>query len=198
MFEWMVPFNDVKSIYQQALLELRRIGLIHKYLTVDAAKTIVCSLVLSRLDYCNSILSGSLKCLIQKLQRVQNTAARITLRMPRTNILCLFWEYYIGYQYPVELLTRLTFYATLRWLLHIQNICQSCWMCIHQQDHCAHHWIQISSKSPQQGQSHMDSEHLPTRDQSTGTGSLAALELLKKRTVKRHLKTAIFSAECLR
>ena len=56
-----------------------RIGLIRKYLTVDAAKTIVCSLVLSRLNYC----SGSPKCLIQKLQRVQNTAARITLRMPR-------------------------------------------------------------------------------------------------------------------
>ena len=69
---------------RSAFLELRRISLIRKYLTVDAAKTIVCSLVLSRLDYCNSILSGSPKCLIQKLQRVQNTAARITLRMPRT------------------------------------------------------------------------------------------------------------------
>ena len=44
----------------------------------------MCSLVLSGLHYCNSILSGSLKCLIQKLQRVQNTAVRITLRMPRT------------------------------------------------------------------------------------------------------------------
>ena len=44
----------------------------------------MCFLVLSRLDYCNSILSGSPKCLIQKLQRVQNTTARITLRMPRT------------------------------------------------------------------------------------------------------------------
>ena len=51
---------------------------------MDATKTIVCSLVLSRLDYCNSILSGSPKCLIQKLQRVQNTAARIKLRMSRT------------------------------------------------------------------------------------------------------------------
>ena len=58
-----------------AYLELRCIGLIPKYLTVDATKTIVCSLVLSRLDYCNSILSMSPKCL---------TAARITLRMPKT------------------------------------------------------------------------------------------------------------------
>ena len=42
------------------------------------------SLVLTRLDYCNSILSGSSKCLIKKLQKVQNAAVRITLRMPRT------------------------------------------------------------------------------------------------------------------
>ena len=51
---------------------------------MDASKTIVCSLVLSRLDYCNSILSGSPKCLIQKLQSVKNTAARIKVKMPRT------------------------------------------------------------------------------------------------------------------
>ena len=29
-------------------------------------------------------------------------------------------------------------------------------MCILQPDHCTHHWIQISSRLPQQGQSHMD------------------------------------------
>ena len=69
---------------RSAFLELRCIGLIRKYLTVDAAKTIVCSLVLSKLYYCNSILSGSSKCLIQKLQRVRNTAELITLKMPRT------------------------------------------------------------------------------------------------------------------
>jgi hypothetical protein len=69
---------------RSAFLALRRISLIRKYFTVDAAKTTESSLVLSRLDYCNSILSGPPKCLVQKLQRVQNTAARITLRMPRT------------------------------------------------------------------------------------------------------------------
>ena len=75
--------QHVMNTCRSAFLELRRIGLIRKYLTVGATKTIVCSLVLSRLDYCNSILSESSKCLIKKLQRVQNTAARITLRMPR-------------------------------------------------------------------------------------------------------------------
>ena len=55
-------------------------------------------------------------------------------------------------------------------------------MCILRPDHCAHHWIQISSTMPQQGQSHMDREHVRTRDPSTGTGSLAVLELWKKRT----------------
>ena len=80
-----ISFNQhVMKTCRSAFLERRRIGLICKYLIVDAAKTIVCSLVLSRFHYCNSILSGSPKCLIQNLQRVQNAAARITLRMPRT------------------------------------------------------------------------------------------------------------------
>ena len=45
--------------------ELRRISSISKYLTIVATKTIVCSLALSRLGYCNSILSGSSKWLIK-------------------------------------------------------------------------------------------------------------------------------------
>ena len=57
--------QHVMNTCRSAFLELRRIGLIRKYLTVDAAKAIVCSLVLLRLDYCNSILSVSLKCLIK-------------------------------------------------------------------------------------------------------------------------------------
>ena len=106
--------QHVMNTCRFAFLKLRCIGLIRKYLTVDAAKTIVCSLVFSRLDYCNSILSGSPKCLIQKLQRVQNTAAQITLRMPRTEHTTPLLTICIGYQYPVELRTRLTVYATLR------------------------------------------------------------------------------------
>ena len=52
-----LSFNQqVMNTCRSAFYELRRISSIRKYLIIDATKTIVCSLVLSRLDYCNSIL----------------------------------------------------------------------------------------------------------------------------------------------
>ena len=66
-----------------AYIELRWISPIWNFLAVDATKTLMCSLVLLKLDYCNSLLSVSLQYLIQVLQKVQNTAAWITLRVPR-------------------------------------------------------------------------------------------------------------------
>ena len=56
---------------------------IRKYLTVNMANTIACSVVGSRLDYCNSILHKTTKANITKLQRVQNSIARAGLQMRR-------------------------------------------------------------------------------------------------------------------
>ncbi|KAL3882592.1 hypothetical protein ACJMK2_028920 [Sinanodonta woodiana] len=88
--------QDVMNICRAAYLELRRISSIRKYLSVDATKTLVCSLVLSRLDYCGSIMSCSSQYLLQKHQKVQNTAEWIIFRVPRSEhtspLLCtLHW-----------------------------------------------------------------------------------------------------------
>ena len=63
-----------------ALLNLYKIRNIRSMLTDEACKVLMCALVLSHLDYCNSVLYGLPKCSIMKLQRVQNMAAKITLR----------------------------------------------------------------------------------------------------------------------
>jgi len=63
-----------------ARLEIRRIGSIRQYLTDDATKRLVCSGILSRLDYCNALLYGSPKSVIRPMQLVQNAAARLVFR----------------------------------------------------------------------------------------------------------------------
>jgi len=50
---------------------------------LDLAQTLACSLILSRIDYCNSVLHSAPSSTIQKLQRVQNNAAHIVLQAPR-------------------------------------------------------------------------------------------------------------------
>jgi len=48
-------------------------------LTTELAQTLACSLILSRIDYCNAVLHGAPSYSIKKLQRVQNNAAGIVL-----------------------------------------------------------------------------------------------------------------------
>ena len=68
------------KICQTAYYKLKYISSICRYLTEEAAKQLVTSCGLSRLDYCNSLLTGTPSCVIQPMQKVQNTAARLILR----------------------------------------------------------------------------------------------------------------------
>ena len=52
-------------------------------MTDDAVKTLIHGLVLSRLDYANSLLCAAPEYLLLRLQRVQNLAARIITRTPK-------------------------------------------------------------------------------------------------------------------
>ena len=71
----MVPHAN--AVCQSCFFHLRNIGFIRKYRTYDAAKIIIHAFVVSKLDYCNSLLYGLPSYLIQKLQHVQNSAARL-------------------------------------------------------------------------------------------------------------------------
>ena len=72
--------KHVTNICRSAYIEIRRISNIRHHLTIDATKTLLCAFVLSKLDYCNSLLSGSPRHLLDKPQKVQNSAARLVFK----------------------------------------------------------------------------------------------------------------------
>ena len=70
----------IKYLCRILFCQLRRIGKIRSFLSTDAANKLSVSLILSRLDYCNSLLAGIPDSQMNKLQRIQNHAARLVLR----------------------------------------------------------------------------------------------------------------------
>ena len=64
-------------------MHLRRIWSIRDCLTEKTAATLVVTLMMSLLDYCNSLLVTAADKHIQRLQRLQNAGARIVMRPPR-------------------------------------------------------------------------------------------------------------------
>jgi hypothetical protein len=77
--------KQVINICRAAYLEMRRISSIRQFLTSEATKTLVCSFVLSRIDYANSLLSGCPQYLFDRLQRVQNSAARLVMKAKKSD-----------------------------------------------------------------------------------------------------------------
>ena len=60
----------------------KRIRQMRRFVDDNALRTLVHSLVTSRLDYCNSLLAGCGVRVIARLQRVQNNAARLICNQP--------------------------------------------------------------------------------------------------------------------
>ena len=75
----------VSNIARTFYFELRRLASIRRFLTRTATFTFVCVFVLSRIDYCNSLLFGSTHDVTSHLQRIQNYAARVILRLPKSS-----------------------------------------------------------------------------------------------------------------
>ena len=75
----------VSNIARTCYFELRRLAYIRRFLTSTATATLVSAFVLSRIDYCNSLLFGSTLDVTSHLQRIQNYAARVILRLPMSS-----------------------------------------------------------------------------------------------------------------
>ena len=77
--------DQIDSLCRLLYFELHRIGLVRRFLTIDATKCLMVSLVLSKIDYCNVLLSGLPDEQLKRLQTVQNYAARIIFMKKKTD-----------------------------------------------------------------------------------------------------------------
>ena len=75
----------VTNIARTCYLELHRLASICRSLTSTATATLVSAFALTRIDYCNSLLFGSTHDVTSHLQRIQNNAARVILRLPKSS-----------------------------------------------------------------------------------------------------------------
>lgn len=77
--------QQIDATRRNAYYYLRMIRRVRHCLDLAATKLLVHGLVISRLDYGNSLLYGLPDGLLQKLQRVQNAAARLVLQAGRSS-----------------------------------------------------------------------------------------------------------------
>ena len=75
----------VSNIAWICYFELRRLASIRRFLTSTATATLVSAFVLTRIDYCSSLLLGSTRDMTSQLQLIQNYADRVILRLPMSS-----------------------------------------------------------------------------------------------------------------
>ena len=71
---------QVKSLMKISNFHIRALRHVGRGLTFESAEIIALGLVTSRLDYCNSLLYGTSKANIGRLQRIQNDLPRVVLQ----------------------------------------------------------------------------------------------------------------------
>ena len=108
--------HQVIDVVRKCNYQLRILWSIRRFLDVETAKTLAMCLVISRLDYCNSLYYGLPNTLLDKLQKVQNSAARFVFRLRKTDHITetmrrLHW---LPIRYRIEFKIALIMFKTLR------------------------------------------------------------------------------------
>ena len=79
--------QHVAKVASACFYQLRRLRQLRRRVGREVTTRLVLALVISRLDYCNSVLAGLPDCTLNILQRVQNASARLIFQLkPRDHI----------------------------------------------------------------------------------------------------------------
>ena len=69
--------THVQDICRKVYIDIRRISSIRHLLCIDATKTLLSAFVLPKFDYCNCLFYGSPMYMLERLEKVQNSATSL-------------------------------------------------------------------------------------------------------------------------
>ena len=81
----MIIDAHVQDICRKVYVDIRCITSIHHLLSIDATKTLLSTFVLPKLGYCNSLFYVSPMYMLERHQKVQNSAARQIFQCRKQN-----------------------------------------------------------------------------------------------------------------
>ena len=114
--EELTMCQQIISVVRTCNYQLRILWSIRRFLDMETAKTLAMCLVISRLDYCNSLYYGLPNTLLDKLQKVQNSAAKFVFRKRKSDHITetLHRLHWLPIRYRIEFKIALIVFKTLR------------------------------------------------------------------------------------
>jgi len=101
--------GHVRQLVSRCFRQLRLIKSCIRSLPFEAAKTVVACFVITQVDRCNSLLAGTPKCLLDRLQSVLNSAAKLVCnRRKYDHVTPLLRDRYTGFRCLFMVLRRTT------------------------------------------------------------------------------------------
>ena len=118
----------ISRVWKSTYFHLCNIGGIRNIISNDACAQLIHSLVTVRLDYCNSILYGLPDNSLYRLQKNQNTAARIWARLPRFSHISatLFDLHWLPIRYIITFKICILTYQAYHRILSMRFNCSIC------------------------------------------------------------------------
>ena len=106
---------QITKACQIAYYHLHNIRRVRKFLSQEATCRIIHAFITSQIDYCNSLMNGLPENLIKKLQRVQNTAARLVFNLRKYDRItpALVTLHWLPVKYRIEFKTLLIVFKGL-------------------------------------------------------------------------------------
>ena len=107
--------SHISNLSRSVYLEIRRIKQISKFVNENCLKTLAASFILSRLDYCNALFKNIQGYQIEKLQKLQNFAAKVVLKKSLYDHVtpCLMELHWLPIKYRIDFKIAVTTFKCL-------------------------------------------------------------------------------------